>query len=174
MLKGLILAGLLIAIWVLVQGTVFQLRAPQKAFASMVAWFAPMVPAFVPLYVLTPADLGFLPERFARAAPALGLLNGLAMLVLLFLTGVLFYYHADRSITVRLLIELARAPQQCLSLDQLQAVCGVEVLMQDRLDTMAMNGFLVRRGGSYHLAPKGRLGGLGGTIARRVLTMKAL
>ena len=87
MLKGLILAGLLIAIWVLVQGTVFQLRAPQKAFASMVAWFAPMVPAFVLLYVLTPADLGFLPERFARAAPALGLLNGLAMLVLLFLTG---------------------------------------------------------------------------------------
>ena len=141
MLKGLILAGLLIVIWVLVQGTVFQLRAPQKAFASMVAWFAPMVPAFVLLYVLTPADLGFLPERFARAAPALGLLNGLAMLVLLFLTGVLF---------------------------------GVEVLMQDRLDTMAMNGFLVRRDGRYHLAPKGRLGGLGGTIARRVLTMKAL
>jgi hypothetical protein len=154
MLKGIILAGLLIAIWALVQGMVFQLRAPQKAFASMVAWFAPMVPAFVLIHLLTPADL--------------------ALLVLLFLTGVLFYYHADRSITVRLLIELARAPQQRLSLDQLQAVCGVEVLMQDRLDTMAMNGFLVRRGGSYHLAPKGRLGGLGGTIARRVLTMKAL
>lgn len=174
MLKGIILAGLLIAIWALVQGMVLQLRAPQKAFASMVAWFAPMVPAFVLIHLLTPADLGFLPERFARAAPALGLLNGLALLVLLFLTGVLFYYHADRSITVRLLIELARAPQQCLSLDQLQAVCGVEVLMQDRLDTMAMNGFLVRCGGSYHLAPKGRLGGLGGTIARRVLIMKAL
>jgi hypothetical protein len=50
----------------------------------------------------------------------------------------------------------------------------VEVLMQDRLDTMTMNGFLVRRDGRYHLAPKGRLGGLGGTIARRILTMKAL
>jgi hypothetical protein len=174
MLKGIILAGLLIAAWTLVQGMVFQLRAPQKAFASMAAWFAPMVPAFVLIHLLTPADLGFLPERFARAEPALGLLNGLALLVLLFLTGVLFYYHADRSITVRLLIELARAPQQRLSLDELQAVCGVEVLMQDRLDTMTMNGFLVRRDGSYHLAPKGRLGGLGGMIARHVLAMKAL
>jgi hypothetical protein len=174
MLKGLVLAGMLVATWAVLQGIVFQLRAPQKAFASMVAWFVPLVPAYVLLYLLTPADLGVLPERFARAATPLGLLNGLAVLVLLFLTGVLFYYHADRSITVRLLIELARAPQQRLSLAQLQAVCGVEVLMQDRLDTMTMNGFLVRRDGRYHLAPKGRLGGLGGTLARRVLTMKAL
>lgn len=174
MLKGLVLAGMLVATWAVLQGIVFQLRAPQKAFASMLAWFAPLVPAYVLLYLLTPADLGVLPERFARAATPLGLLNGLAVLVLLFLTGVLFYYHADRSITVRLLIELARAPQQRLSLAQLQAVCGVEVLMQDRLDTMTMNGFLVRRDGRYHLAPKGRLGGLGGTLARRILTMKAL
>jgi hypothetical protein len=174
MLKGLVLAGMLVVTWAVLQGIVFQLRAPQKAFASMVAWFAPLVPAYVLLYLLTPADLGVLPERFARAATPLGLLNGLAVLVLLFLTGVLFYYHADRSITVRLLIELARAPQQRLSLAQLQAVCGVEVLMQDRLATMTMNGFLVRRGGRYHLAPKGRLGGAGGTLARRILTMKAL
>lgn len=174
MLKGIILAGLLIAAWALVQGLVFQLRAPQKAFASMVAWFAPAVPAFVLLYLLTPVDLGFLPERFTGATPALGLLNGLALLILLFLTGVLFYYHADRSITVRLLIELARAPQQRLSLAQLQEVCGVEVLMEDRLDSMAMNGFLVRHNGRYHLAPKGHLGGLAGTIARRVLAIKAL
>ena len=66
----------------------------------------------------------------------------------------LFYYHADRSITVRLLIELARAPQQRLSLAQLQAVCGVEVLMQDRLETMALNGFLVLRDGHYHSPPR--------------------
>jgi hypothetical protein len=46
--------------------------------------------------------------------------------------------------------------------------------MHDRLRTMAMNGFLEERGGRYHLAPKGRLGGLAGAIARRVLAMKAL
>ena len=57
-------------------------------------------------------------------------MNGLVLQVLLFLTAGLFYSHADRSITVRLLIELARAPQQRLTLAQMQAVCGVEVLMQ--------------------------------------------
>jgi hypothetical protein len=174
MLKGIILAGLLIAAWALVQGMVFRLRPPQKAFASMVAWYAPYVPAYVLLYLVTPPDMGVLSERFSRAGHALGLLNGLALLILLFLTGVLFYYHADRSITVRLLIELARAPQQRLSLDQLQTVCGVDVLMQGRLESMALNGFLVLRDGRYQLAPKGRLAGLGGTMARRLLRLKAL
>ena len=168
------LAGLLIAVWALVQGMVFRLRPPQKAFASMVAWYTPYVPAYVLLYLLTPPDLGFLAQRLVLAGYPLGFLNGLALLILLFLTGVLFYYHADRSITVRLLIVLARAPQQRLSLDQLQTVCGVDVLMQDRLESMALNGFLVLRDGRYYLAPKGRLAGLGGIIARRLLRLKAL
>ena len=81
----------------------------------MVAWFAPMAPAYVaPL----PSDPGRTSDSSPIASlappPRWALLNGLALLVLLFLTGVLFYYHADRSITVRLLIELARAPQQRL------------------------------------------------------------
>lgn len=174
MLKGILLAWTLVWIWAALQGVVFQLRAPEKAFASMVRCFAPMPVAYVALHRLTPADLGILPERAMGGAGALSLLNGLALLILLFLTGVLFYYHADRSITVRLLIEMARSPQQCMTLDQMQAVCGVEVLMHDRLRTMAMNGFLEERDGRYHLAPKGRLGGLAGMLARRVLAMKAL
>ena len=174
MLKGILLAWTLVWIWAALQGVVFQLRAPDKAFASRVRCFAPMPFAYVALHLLTPPDLGILPEGALGAAEALSLLNGLALLILLFLTGVLFYYHADRSITVRLLIEMARAPQQRMTLDQMQAVCGVEVLMHDRLHTMAMNGFLVERDGVYHLAPKGRVGGLAGAIARRVLAMKAL
>jgi hypothetical protein len=173
-LKGMVLAWVLVWMWALVQGIVFQLRAPEKAFASMVSWFAPMPVVYVALHLFTPADLGFLPERFVGGAGALSLLNGVALLILLFLTGVLFYYHADRSITVRLLIEMARSPQQRMTLDQMQAVCGVEVLMHDRLRTMAMNGFLEERDGRYHLARKGRLGGLAGMLARRVLAMKAL
>jgi hypothetical protein len=173
-LKGMVLAWVLVWVWALVQGIVFQLRAPEKAFASMVAWFVPMPVAYVALHLLTPPDLGVLPERFAGGAAALSLPNGLALLILLFLTGVLFYYHADRSITVRLLIEMARAPQQRMTIDQMQAVCGVEVLMHDRLHTMAMNGFLEERDGVFHLTPKGRVGGLAGGIARRVLAMKAL
>ena len=174
MLKGLVLCGLLITTWLIVQAAVFHLVAPRKAFASMLASFAPTVPLYLVLYVMTPADLGFLPSAFVGADWRLGLVNGLTLQVLLFLTAGLFYSHADRSITVRLLIELARAPEQRLTLAQMQAVCGVEVLMADRLEIMLANRFLTDQGDRFVLTPKGWIGGSIGLAARKVLRMKAL
>src|SRR4029450_12056204 len=95
-LKGMVLAWVLVSAWALVQGIVFQLRAPEKAFASMVTWFAPIPVVYVVLHRLTSADLGILPERFVGGPTALSLLNGLALLILLFLTRVLFYFHHAR------------------------------------------------------------------------------
>ena len=174
MLKGLVLCGLLITIWLIGQAAVFHLVAPRKAFASMLASFAPTLPLYLVLYLVTPADLGFLPSAFVGADWRLGLVNGLVLQVLLFLTAGLFYSHADRSITVRLLIELARAPQQRLTLAQMQAVCGVEVLMADRLEIMLANRFLIARGDRFVLTPKGWVGGSVGLAARKILRMKAL
>jgi hypothetical protein len=173
-LKGLVLCGLLITIWLIVQAAVFHLVAPRKAFASMLASFAPTLPLYLLLYVMTPADLGFLPSAYVGADWRLGLVNGLVLQVLLFLTAGLFYSHADRSITVRLLIELARAPQQRLTLAQMQAVCGVEVLMADRLEIMLANRFLIAQGDRFVLTPKGWIGGSIGLAARKILRMKAL
>ena len=174
MLKGLVLCGVLITTWLIVQAVVFHLVAPRKAFASMLASFAPTLPLYLVLYLVTPADLGFLPSAFVGADWRLGLVNGLVLQVLLFLTAGLFYSHADRSITVRLLIELARAPQQRLTLAQMQAVCGVEVLMADRLEIMLANRFLIARGDRFVLTPKGWIGGSVGLAARKILRMKAL
>jgi hypothetical protein len=174
MLKGLVLCGLLMTTWLIVQAAVFHLMAPRKAFASMLASFAPTLPLYLVLYVVTPADLGFLPPAFVGADWRIGLVNGLVLQVLLFLTAGLFYSHADRSITVRLLIELARAPQQRLTLAQMQAVCGVEVLMADRLEIMLANRFLIAEGDRLVLTPKGWIGGSIGVAARKILRMKAL
>lgn len=168
------LCGLLITAWLVVQAAVFHLVAPRKAFASMLASFAPTVPLYLLLYLMTAADLGFLPPAFVGTDWRLGLANGLVIQVLLFLTAGLFYSHADRSITVRLLIELARAPHQRLTLEEMQATCGVEVLMQERLDIMLANGFLFARGDRFVLTPKGWIGGSGGRVARKILRLKAL
>ena|SRR6185295_8846311 len=83
MLKGLLLSGGLVAIWVVVQGVVFHVAAPRKAFSSMVASFAPTVPIYLLLYSVAPADLGLLPPGFVGADWRLGLGNGLLVHVLL-------------------------------------------------------------------------------------------
>lgn len=168
------LSGALMALWLVVQGLVFHVAAPRKAFSSMLTWFAPTVPLYLVLYWALPADLGILGHGFVGADWRLSVANGLLVHVLLFLTAGLFYSHADRSITVRLLIELARAPEQHLTLAQMQAMCGVEVLMQDRLDIMVRNGFLAMRGDRFVLTAKGWIGGSVGLAARHILRMKAL
>jgi hypothetical protein len=174
MLKGLLLSGGLIALWAVGQAIVFHVAAPRKVFSSMLRSFASTVPIYLLLYYVTPAHLGFLPTGFVGMDWRLGLGNGLMVYVLLFLTAGLFYSHADRSITIRLLIELARAPQQRLTLAEMRAVCGVEVLMQDRLDIMVRNGFLASRGDRFFLTPKGWIGSGVGRVARRVLRIRAL
>jgi hypothetical protein len=174
MLKGLLLSGVLVAIWVVVQGVVFHVAAPRKAFSSMVAYFVPTVPIYLLIYYVTPDDLRFLPPEFVGVDWRLGLGNGLVVHVLLFLTAGLFYSHADRSITIRLLIELARAPRQRLTLAEMQAMCGVEVLMQDRFDIMVHNGFLTASGDRFVLTRTGWVGGSVGRVARRILRIKAL
>lgn len=168
------LSGTLMALWLVVQAVVFHVAAPRKAFSSMLTWFSPTVPLYLVLYWALPADLGILGDEFVGADWRLGAANGLLVHVLLFLTAGLFYSHADRSITVRLLIELARAPEQRLTLAQMQAMCGVEVLMQDRLDIMVRNGFLAVREERFVLTAKGWIGGSVGLAARHILRMKAL
>ena len=174
MLKGLLISGGLMLVWILVQGAVFHVSAPRKAFGSMVGWFTPTIPIFVVLYWVTPADLGVLPARFVGIDWRIGLANGLLVHGLLFLTAGLFYSHADRSITVRLLIELSRAPERRLTLPEMRAVCGVEVLMQDRLDILIQNRFLDIRGDRLLLTTKGWIAGGIGLVARRLLRIKTL
>ena len=174
MLKGLLLSGGLMVVWTVVQWRVFHLSAPQRAFGSMVRWFTPTLPIFLVLYYVTPAGLGVLSNHYVGIDWRVGLANGAVVHVLLFLTAGLFYSHADRSITVRLLIELAQAPGRCITLSQLQAACGVELLMQERLDIMVRNKFLVVRDGRFTLTGKGWLAGGVGMVARRLLKIKAL
>jgi len=172
MLKGLLLSWMLITVWVVVQSVVLHVAAPRKTFNSMLTWFAPTLPLYLLLYYITPADLGFLLSEYVGVDWRIGLGNGLVVYLLLFLTVGLFYSHADRSITIRLLIELARAPEQRLTLSEMRAMCGVAVL-QDRLGIMVRNGFLAARGDRFVLTPKGWIAGTVGLVARRILRIKA-
>ena len=174
MLKGLLLSVGLISVWAVAVGWILHAYAPRRVFGTMAVTYLPTVPAYILLYLGSPADLGLLPKTLVGVDWRIGLLNGCAFHVLLFLTAGLFYSHADRSITIHLLIALSQAPNCQLTLTQMQERCGIERLMEERLDILVDNGFLRWSEGRCLLTAKGWVAGSVGAIARRILKMKPL
>ena len=174
MLKGWVLSGFLILLWGGLQPIIFHVSSPQSRFQSMVTWFFPTVPVYFLLYWLTPANLWWLPGRLAATPYALGLLNGFLIHALLFLTCVQFYYHVDRSITLRLLTEFGRAPGGLLTLGQIRQKYGLEDIIQSRLEAMVLNQFLFLRENRYYLTTKGRLAAWMALSTRKLFRIKPL
>jgi len=172
MLKGLLLSVLVISVWGIVQLGVFHALHPRSALKSMIGSFLPALPAYLLLYLATPPTFGILPDRLAATAVPLGMLNGMLILVLLFLTCVQFYYHLNRAISLRILIEFERAAGRSMTLDQIERACSLGSLIGGRLEALVAYGLVFRFGEYYHLGPGGRIAAAVGRIARRVIRLK--
>jgi hypothetical protein len=94
------------------------------------------------------------------------------ILTLLYLTWVQCYYHVDRSITLRLITEFARTSTRSLTVDEIEAVCGLQTLIGTRLDALLHHGFLVRQEGRYYQTPLGISAARLGQLARRIIRLK--
>lgn len=169
MAKGLVLAGALAVLWVAAQLVVVHTLRPTRLFNTMTLLFAPTVPLFVALYALTPADLGMLPAEWSRSSAALGVLNGLLVLALLYGTWVEGFYYVDRPVTLRVLVEFVKAPGRRLTLDEVRAVYGLEHMITSRLETMRENALVEQRDGRWVLTRKGFLFARGIRFVRSVL-----
>ncbi len=171
MLKGLLLSVFLITVWGMIQLIVFHVFHPRSALKSMLRVFFPTLPAYFVAYLVTPPTLGFLPNSLSATALPLGLLNGMLILVLLFLTCVQFYYHLNRAISLRILIAFEKAVGRSLTLRQITQVCGLDALIGGRLDALVAHGFVFRSGEHYHLTPGGGITAAVGRIARKIIRL---
>ncbi len=66
-----------------------------------------------------------------------------------------FYFGVDRSVSVRILGELVRAPGGRLTPEELDAVYPRRQMLERRLGVMVEKGHIVREGDGYRCAPKG-------------------
>jgi len=111
------------------------------------------------------ADQGLFGHRLdADARVCLALLH-------LVLGGFLFHFMTlpDRSVTLRLLVELMLAPGGALSLDALNARYGVRTMIGSRLAQLADGGFLtIAPDGTIALLPRGERFGRFVTAGRRL------
>jgi len=172
MLKGLLLSVLMIAVWGLVQLVVFHTFRPRNPLKSMIASFLPALPGYLLLYAATPPTLGILPHHLAATPAPLGVLNGFLILFLLFLTCVQFYYHLNRAISLRILIEFERVAGRSMTLDQIEDACSLSSLIGGRLEALVAYGLVLRSGGHCHLTIGGGIAAAIGRTARKIIELK--
>ena len=153
MLKGIIISFLLSLVWIGAQIAAVHLRKPRRVFLLLLSLFTITMPLFPLAYFLTPRDLFFLPQRCSLTPLWLGLSAGLLLHVLIFFAYVEFFYYVERSVTLRMLVELRKRPESPLEL--IQETYGVEGMVRERMEAMRENGFVRRINGSWLLTRKG-------------------
>ncbi len=170
MFKGLLLSGFLVAAWAVAVRLMLRPRY-EAPLNLMVKLWVPVIPVFFLAYGLTPSTLGFLPAPLATPPAPLGLLNGFLVLTLFFLASVQVYYHFHNSITLRLLTEFARAPHESMTLAQIEAACGVQVLLDERLRALERAHLLERRGRRLYPTAAGLVAAAAARSVRAVLRL---
>lgn len=165
MLPGVAIAAVsLLAAQALVVAAVAALRPRSNIYVTIVAV------ALVTMPVVVLADRVF----FGRPLT----LEGRAFLVLIHLAlgGFLFHFMTlpDRSVTLRILVELEVAPGRALSLAELTNRYGVRTMIVSRLEQLASGQFIAMApGGALTLLPRGMRFGRFVTGGRRLFRISS-
>jgi len=103
---------------------------------------------------------GFFFYVFAAKADTLqgivNFLNGLLIEVFLLIGYTAFFFLIERGLSLRVLIEISRAPQQRMTIDDIKRVYPYDYILEKRLAQMLTMGYSVKRGDYFYSTDKGR------------------
>lgn len=102
----------------------------------MVRIYACVGVLFAAAYLVTPQDLGFIPQNLKASGRAIGILNGLLVYTFLFMAYSMFYFLVDRGFSGRIMIEIERSPSQWLTRDEIPKLYSLEMVLARRLGEM--------------------------------------
>ena len=152
MLQGIITAVLVTLLWVLAQVLVMHIRPAGNRFKAMLAGYLASLPlVFVFSLWITP----LLAPSAAASAGGPPLFHACLSHLLLFFLYVECFYHIERSVTLRFLVEILqrRDPR----VEDIRGQYSISDMITARLDVLRQNGFAEERAGRWHLKAKARL-----------------
>lgn len=156
MLAHAILAALIVSIvWIVLQNLLMHCRPTENRFRAMALGYLLSLPfVFVVFWLLPPFSRGI-----AVTMRHESFLMGLLHAYLVHLLGFFFYgecfYYVERSVTLRLLVELLRHGGQGASLQVVQQQYSVGEMIYQRLNVLRDRGFIEQRDGRWYLRTKG-------------------
>jgi len=144
---------------------IFRAFVPKERFCAIKNIFFAVTPVYLFVYLYMPSSY-IVVDTLGHAAPGglamrvtglLVFLSGLMLYVFLFLGYCQFYFIVDRSISVRIMIEMERAASRRLNYAGILSVYSFDAILMRRLEHMLEGGYITRdERGYYGNTPKGR------------------
>jgi hypothetical protein len=106
--------------------------------------------------VMIPADPGMVPGTVIGLSKIFNFLIGLAAYLSLFFGYCQFYFIVDRSVSIRMMIELEDDPDKKMTKEEIKKVYDFDDFISRRLKHMLDSRYIVEESGYYHNTGKGR------------------
>ena len=151
MAHGIIVAVMVSVAWILAQNVFMHLRPSQNRFKAMVVGYLLSLPFIVIVYHWMPPSA----PGSGTESPALGLFQAYLLHLLLFFCYGECFYHVERSVTLRLLVEILQHGDEPAPLQAIQGRYNVEGMIRERLQVLRKQGFVERVDDSWRLLFKG-------------------
>ena len=158
MLGGTLIALLVSMLWIGVQMIWMHIRPAPNRFRSMLRGYLVSLPLVPLLWWILPS---LAPELWLEwngvEAPLSALFHALLAHLLIFFCYVEGFYHVERAVTLRLLIEILEFPGGQPTLRDIEKDYNIDEMVRRRLEVLAANGYVAREGDRWRLRPKGAL-----------------
>lgn len=151
--KGILTAVVVSLIWMMLQLFAMHIRPARNRFYAMLTGYLGSLPFVYAAYRWAPLPTD--PETTEAAFFWLGLFHAYLLHLLLFFLYVQFFYHVERSVTLRLLVTILLAPDHTAHPADLQREYSLQDMITRRLADLARNRFIEDRGGRWHNLGRG-------------------
>lgn len=154
---GALSAFVVFLLWASVHLARMHARPTPRRMAAMTRAFfvsLPLVPLFTWCLWRNP-EWRLALAGFEHPVAAYG--TGLLLHVLFYFCFVECFYHVERAVTLRMVIELFEEPGHAMPLEAMVAHYSVDDMIRRRLEDLRRAGFVKDEGGYWRLTRKGRL-----------------
>jgi hypothetical protein len=152
---GVIVATMVSITWIVLQNLVMPVRPAQNRVGAMFLGYFFSLPFVFLGYRWIPPLGVWIADAATVESPTMGLFHAYFFHLLLLFFYVECFYHVERSVTFRLLVELLKSGETGLPLQALQSRYPVDEMIEQRLQILCDKGLLDTRGNAWILCPKG-------------------
>jgi len=165
MLKGVVVGFICFILFLLIHALIFHYRDIKHRFLVLVRIFVALIPLYILLYavipadalVIMPADPGVVPGTVIGLSRVFNFLIGLVIYLFLWFGYCQFYFIVDRSVSVRIMIELEKHSQKKMTKEEIGDVYNIDNFLSRRLKHMIDSKYITEERSYYKNTAQGRL-----------------